>query len=202
MANATLYLGAVACGKTTLIKSHLESIRRESVREADPPLIFVYDHTGEWDLTGSRVYTTTDEWWREPALCSVFRGGSGPRDVAQLAIDTGWSLYIDDEVDQICHDGKWIGNPLREIIRRGRHIPNRAGVMCEVGALVATQRPAGIPGDLTGLFERVYVGRLTSAADVERVRREGWITGADSFADVAAALRERQTGEFSVWPES
>lgn len=196
MANATLYLGAVKCGKTFLMRQHVEHIRRAE----DPPLIFIFDHTGEWDLEGAKVYTDAESWWREPSLVSVFRGGSGPRDVAQLAIDTGWSLYVDDECDVIVRDGKWGTNPLREIVRRGRHIPNRSGAMCEVGALLGTQRPAGIPGDLTGLFESVYVGRLFSAADVERVRREGWIKDAASFADVAEALRTRSVGEFSVWP--
>jgi hypothetical protein len=196
MANATLYLGAVKCGKTYLMRSHVDAIRRQE----DPPLIFIFDHTGEWEIDGAKVYEWTGDWWKEPALVSIFRGGSGPRDVARLAIETGWSLYIDDEIDLIVREGKWKDNPLRDIIKRGRHIKNRAGEVCEVGALLATQRPAGIPGDLMGLFECVHVGRLTSEADCDRVRREGWVEGASSFAAVAERLRGLAVGEFIVWP--
>jgi hypothetical protein len=196
MSNATLYLGAVKSGKTVLMREHVESIRRSE----DAPLIFIVDHTDEWgDLEGVGLYRSAAEWWKTPSVCAVFQGAA-PREVCQLAVDAGWSLYVDDEVDALVRDGKWATNPLREIIRRGRHLPNRKGQITEVGALVATQRPAGIPGDLIGLFERVYLGRLTSAGDCERVHKEGWLPECRNVAEVSAALRSRQPGDFSSWP--
>jgi hypothetical protein len=118
--------------------------------------------------------------------------------VARLAIAVGWSVYVDDEVDGALDD--WKESPLREIVKRGRHLRNRAGRVTPVSALIATHRPANLPTDVVGMFDRVYVGRLQGFNDAERVFREGWLPEAQSAAAARASLETRRPGEFTLWP--
>lgn len=199
MPSTTIYLGAPGCGKSTLMRSHVEALT--GVEGA--PLFFIVDH-GEvpgrpsWrDLPGARIYTTSADWWADPGPIAVFAGPSG-QEVAALAIEVGWSVYVDDEVDGAVQDG-WKDSPLREIVKRGRHLPNRAGRMTEISALIATHRPANLPTDIVGLFDRAYIGRLTSAGDAERIYREGWLPG--NAREIQEYMTGREPGEFVVWPE-
>lgn len=198
---ATLYLGATGSGKTTLMRSHVSDLAASS-----PDLVFLIVDHGEvagkpaWvDMpTDKRVYHSVAEWWHEPSRVALFRGVSGD-EVAALAVAVGWSVYVDDEADGIVGEGKWRENPLRGIVKRGRHIPNRAGEITEVHALLATHRPANLPTDVGGTFDRVYVGRMVSHNEADRVRREGWVNGANVAATLAT-LQALRPGEFLVWP--
>lgn len=186
---STLYTGKPGSGKSTLLRTHVT----ELVQTPNAPVVLIVNHgekAGEpsWrDVPGARVYRSVQEWWHDPSHVAVFEGVPGV-EVAALAIAVGWSIYVDDECDDIVRDGRWTDNPLREIIKRGRHLANRAGEVTEVHAWLATQRVAGLPGDLQGLFDRVYVGRLDGWNDADRVRAEGWVTGR-TVEDVLARLR-------------
>lgn len=161
---------------------------------ADPDLVCLGVDHGEiagkpsWrDLQGVRFYRSVADWWHEPSRIAFFQGCPG-RDVAGLAVRIGWSLYVDDECDDVVRDG-WLDSPLREIVKRGRHLENVAGDVTHVQALLATHRPANLPTDCIGVFDRVYIGRLDAANDCERIYREAWIQTARSAFDVQAHLR-------------
>lgn len=186
---STLYLGRTGSGKTTLMREHITGLIASA-----PDLVLCVVNHGErpghpsWrDLPGARIYHTPEEFWREPSRVALFEGVPG-REVAQLAIDVGWSAYVDDECDDVVADG-WKDSPLREIVKRGRHLPNRAGEITNVECFLATHRPANLPTDVVGMFSRVYIGRLDSFNDCERVRLEAWIAEARNAADVQARLR-------------
>ena len=186
---ATLYLGRTGSGKTFLMRGHVADL---IAANPDMP-VFIVDHgevvgKASWrDLPEHTIYRTTAEWWHTPSRLALFQGVPG-REVAQLAIDCGWSLYVDDECDDVVSDG-WVDSPLREIVKRGRHLANRAGEVTHVQALLATHRPANLPTDCVGVFDRVYIGRLDSWNDCERIRREAWLPSARRAEDVQAALR-------------
>jgi hypothetical protein len=186
---ATIYIGKPGSGKSTLMRGHIASI-------AEAPgdsVILGVDH-GEkpgaptWrDLANVRIYRSIAEWYHEPSRVAFFQGVPG-RDVAQLAIDVGWSFYVDDECDDVVAD-RWKDSPLREIIKRGRHLTNKAGEVTSVQCFLATHRPANLPTDIVGCFDRVYIGRLDSFNDCSRIYDETWIANATNPRDVQAALR-------------
>lgn len=198
---ATIYLGAPGSGKTFLMRSHVEAI---SMEEGAPVIVGV-DH-GEkpghpsWkDLPGVKMYRSIPEWWYDPCRLAFFQGVP-PLEVARLAIEIGWSIYVDDECDDIVRDGKWNENPLREIVKRGRHLANRAGVVTEVHAMLATHRPANLPTDVQGLFDRVYIGYLYAFNDADRLYREGWV-GEPSVQEVQRRISSLTVGQFLWWPQ-
>lgn len=187
---ASLYLGKTGSGKTWLLRSHVADLCA-----ANPDLVVLICDHGEipgkpaWrDLQGARVYRSITEWWYEPSRIAIFQGVPG-RAVADLSVKVGWSLYVDDECDDVVRDGWLSDSPLREIVKRGRHLTNVAGEVTHVQALIATHRPANLPTDCVGTFDRVYVGRLDSFNDCERVYKEAWIPGCRSAADVQDTLR-------------
>lgn len=186
---ATLYLGRTGSGKTTLMRSHVAALIASS-----PETVFLIVNHGErpghptWrDLPGARIYRTAAEWWHDPARVAVFEGMPG-RDVAELAVLVGWSAYVDDECDDAVRDG-WMNSPLREIVKRGRHLANRAGEITNVECFLATHRPANLPTDVIGTFSRVYVGRLEAWNDCDRVLREAWLPECRTAQAVQDALR-------------
>lgn len=202
----TIYLGAPRSGKSYLMRTHV----RELARTAAPGIvILVVDHDDSWTEAevpeGARYYDGDEgvvEYRSAEDLprVAVFRGAP-PLDVARLALEVGDAVYVDDEIDYALGDSRWKESPLREIVKRGRHVRAADGEVSAVSALVATHRPANLPTDVSGLFSRVYLGRLNSANDAERVYREGWLPEADSATECQRILAARRTGEFSYWPE-
>ena len=199
----TLYLGEPQCGKTTLMRDHVTALAQSC-----PEIVVLIVNHGEkpgrpsWrDIpVDHRVYHSTGEWWAEPSRVAIFEGVSGI-EVAQLAIDVGWSFYVDDEADGIVSDGAWgrseaaAENPLRDIVKRGAHLANRAGEITEVHAFLATHRPANLPTDVSGLYTNVYIGRFQGWIDAERIRKEGWIN-ARSTDDALEQLKALPKGGF------
>jgi hypothetical protein len=176
------------------MRRHVETL----AARPEAPIFLIVDHAQDWaSLGGAHVYRAASEWWERPAPVAVFRGAS-PREVAQLAIDVGWSVYVDDEIDGALDE--WKTSPLRAIVKRGRHLPNRAGRVTAVSAMIATHRPSNLPADIVGTFDRVYIGKLQSYNDAERVHREGWIGGTRTVMETRAALESRAPGDFSMWP--
>jgi hypothetical protein len=50
------------------------------------------------------------------------------------------------------------------------------------------------------MFDRVYIGRLQSYLDADRVYREGWLAGTRTVIETRTALESKAPGDFSVWP--
>lgn len=200
----SIYLGSQGCGKSTLIRKHVAELARTFERAGSAVVFLVVDHDDSWtarEFPGAMFFLHTDAYRALDELprVAIFRGVD-PLDVAQLALDVGDAVYVDDEIDVALGDGKWKDSPIREIVKRGRHIRAADGEIASVSALVATHRPANLPTDISGLFTRVYVGRLFAYVDAERVYREGWIRGQNSALGVQRELEARRPGEFTYWP--
>ncbi|BDG07610.1 hypothetical protein [Anaeromyxobacter paludicola] len=191
--SVALYLGEPRCGKTTLMRSHVYGSR------AGVRAFFIVEHRpGDWD---GAPFTVAQLRAAEsiPRFCRF--PGADPREVAQLAIDVGDVVLVDDEADGLFRSGKWHENPLLQILKRGEGgIPNAAGDNCAVHALLATHRPANLPADVVSLSQRIYIGRLRSFVDAERVYREGWLPDATSALAAQRLLSSRAVGAFTTWP--
>lgn len=194
MPSAVLYIGMPKSGKSTIMRAHVDALRR---RDGES-LFFICDHDDSWNLQGAEVFESIEQWWSYPRPCSVFRGVDS-KEVARLAIDVGWSVYVDDECDGALEDWR-DDNPVREIVKRGRHLRNRAGRVTAVTAMLATHRPANLPSDVIGLFERIYVGKLQSYNDADRIYREGWLKDAANPIQAREILQAKEPGDFSIWP--
>lgn len=90
-------------------------------------------------------------------------------DVAQLAVDIGNVTFVDDEIDFTALNEGWKSNPLRMVCHRGRHLPNRDGVMGQVHILGAARRAQNMALDLTTLADFVWVFRLRGHRTLERL---------------------------------
>lgn len=191
----SLYIAAPKAGKSYLMRAHVNALRAQP----GAPFFFVVDHDDTWgpeSMAGASLFADPAAWWANPSPLAVFRGVPGAT-VAQLAIDVGWSVYVDDECDDALEG--WKDGPLREIVKRGRHLRNRGGHVTQVGAMLATHRPANLPQDVIGCFDRVYLGRIQGIANAERAFREGWVR-ADNAFHAREVLESRATGEFTAWP--
>jgi hypothetical protein len=189
-----LYLGAPGSGKSTLMRKHVHYNRVPGLH------FLIVDHDGSWAGLNGKTFTSVDEFRAHPTLArfSYFQGVPGNA-VAELAIEIGDTVYVDDECDAALLE-KWRGSPLREILKRGRHLTNGRGEVCSVSALLATHRPANLPADIPALCTRIYLGRLQAHADADRVYREGWIPGVRGVMEAARILQSKKPGEFTVWP--
>lgn len=198
----SLYLGRPGSGKSTLLRAHVYGSRAD-VRSF---LILDRDGQGTWD---GPVYSSTAAVRKLEAIPRfiVFRGASGS-DVAELAIDLGSCVYVDEEVHRTIAERPWrpwdprarAGHPLFAVLHEGRHLENAAGEVGQVDALIATHRPANLPADLPALCDAVYLGPLASYADADRVHREGWLPQARTVREARELLWSRKVGDFSRWP--
>lgn len=195
--------GKPRSGKSTLL--------RRFVYESKAPvrafLIIDRDGMGTWDgpvFTSIRAARAAELVPR----FMVFRGVPG-WEVAELAIDLGDCVVVDEEVHRTIAERPWKpwdrrhrdkGHPLYAILHEGAHLDNARGESCQVDALIATHRPANLPTDLPALCDSVYLGPLVAYTDAERVFREGWLPEATSARQAAEILRARRVGEFTRWP--
>lgn len=110
-------------------------------------------------------------WAESLPTTGVFRFGypwTG-LEVAQLAVDVGNVTIVDDEIDFMALHAGWNNNPLREVCHRGRHLPNRHGVMGEVHVLGAMRRPQNCHIDLTTLADFVWMFRTRGFRTLQRL---------------------------------
>lgn len=191
----SLYLGGPQCGKSTLLRKHVYGSKVLGVTF----LIMDRDLRGTW---AGPVFRTVEELRRRPTLprFCVFAGPPG-EEVAELAIEIGTAVYVDEEVHNTFSEGygparlSKPAHPLFRIAHEGRHLVNGRGESCEVSAMLATHRTANLPADLTACSGAVYLGRTTLFRDAERAYREGWVQ-ASSSREARDALARLRVGEF------
>lgn len=195
------YIGAPLCGKSTLLRRHVYEHPHDPATRF---LIVDRDCDGSWL---GPVFTSADAWRRLAYIpqFSVFRGVPSWR-VAELAIDLGDAVYVDEEAHNAVAERPWRpwnrlegrgGHPLFAIVHEGRHLADLSGNPRAVSAMLATHRPQNLPTDLTGCCTGVYVGRLPGFAEAERCYQEGWIPEAEGPRAARRILAARQVGEFA-----
>ncbi len=192
MASTILYLGEPGAGKSYLMRAHVRALASDGASR-----FLGVDHDDSW-ADDADIYYSIPEWLDRPSRVAMFRGVE-PSEVVTLTIAVGWATYVAAECDGILA-AKWRESPLREIVKRGRHLRNARGEVTAVSAMLCTHRPANLPPDIIGLFSRVYLGRLRSLADAERIHREGWLPGSSGPLDARRTLEARAPGDFTTWP--
>jgi len=190
-----LYIGGPQCGKSTLLRRHVYGSRQPGVRY----LIMDRDGKGTW---AGPVFRSARSFREHPTVArfSIFRGPSG-LEVCSLAVELGWSVYVDEEAHRVIAEGYGPerpgrpAHPLYRIAHEGAHLEDGAGEPSEVMALLATHRPANLPADLVACAEHVYLGRTTLWSDVRRCYEEGWLD-AESPRDARRILGALRPGDF------
>lgn len=206
-----LYIARPRHGKSTLLRKHVYEQR------SDVRAFLILDRDGKSTWQGP-VFTSTAELRRRdtiPKWC-VFRGVSGA-EVAELAVDLGDCVIVDEEVHRTIAERPWktwdprrrvdakgkpIGHPLFAVLHEGAHIENALGQASTVSALIATHRPSNLPKDLPALCDGIYLGALSAYVDADRCYREGWVPEADGPRRARELLAARRVGEFSFIPNN
>lgn len=202
--SVTLYLGAPRCGKSTLLRRHIYASRLP-LRAF---LIMDRDGRGTWDGPTFRSVAELRARPDLPRFC-VFQGPTGA-EVAELAIELGDAVFVDEEAHRTFAEGYGPArpdrpaHPLYRIAHEGAHLANGRGEPSQVAALLATHRPANLPADLVACAERVYLGRTVLWRDAERCYREGWVVLPDGMApssprDAQRTLASLAPGEFLTY---
>ena len=172
-----LIYGLPGMGKTTFMHDY--------IRRYPDQRYFVVDHAEEW--TPEAVH-----WRGKPPELTIINGkGEIPDDfpdtgvfvfremegvdVAQLVIDVGHSVYVDDEIDLVAGREGWNDNPIRALVHQGRHIRNADGDITECHILGACRRPQSLHGDLSGQADHVFIFRVIGHRTLERMRQDAHI---------------------------
>ncbi len=127
-----------------------------------------------------------------------------PREVAQLALDVGDVVLVDDEIDELATYTEWEDNPVREIVHRGRGTPDSGGVIREVHLLGAARRAQNIHIDLCSLATSVCMFHLQGKRTMARCLEEEWLV-AEQVPEVQTFAVTRPGGphvpafEFFLW---
>lgn len=194
-----LIYGLPGYGKTTYLHDY--------IRQNPKHRYFVVDHADEWGPDAGHwrgnppeIYViegpkqVPDEFDFEGVY--VFRQFEGT-DVAQLCIDVGHSVYVDDEIDLIAgKSGGWDENPIRALVHRGRHVPNAQGEITECHLLGACRRPQSLHTDLSEQADSVRIFRVQGKRTLDRLRADSHIE--DEEWDV---IRELPPFHYKAWPE-
>lgn len=118
-------------GKSTLLHDLIRAQYKEQ-------RFFVVEHSNEWGPESGhwRGDPPEDLYMIEPneTLADeipdtgvfVFRWHESIK-VAHLVNAYGNTTYVDDEIDTIARKKGWEYSPLKDIVHRGRHLPNRHG---------------------------------------------------------------------------
>lgn len=177
----TLVVGLPGSGKSLFIHDWIRS--RPDYR------YFVVEHSNEWELRAphwrGRPPRVIDVW-RPRDVFEMHKAGQMPPggvfrcinmlgwDVARLAIAFGPSVYVDDEIDVAGRQSTWTvkGNPLPDIVHRGRHLSNAFGQICEVHCIGAGRRPQNMATDLTDVCNQVFLFRVKGSRTLNRLEQD------------------------------
>lgn len=174
-------LGLKGSGKTTLLRQ----LVRLHLRRYPGFRAVVWDTTAEWPAT-----FVSDLPHPERVLILSGRDYSAEEAAAaaiEEAREHGGAALVADEIDRAVpnHPG---GLPersaLREVVHYGRH--------CRVALWGAFRRPTSVHQDLLALADVLFIGRMASEGDIDRIRRA---VGATTFPKVEV-IRALPRGEF------
>lgn len=107
-----------------------------------------------------------------------------PLDVAHVTNLLGNAVYVDDEIDLAAVYVGWRDNPIRNMVHRGRHLPNQHGEPCEVHVLGAARRPQNLHTDLTSMADEVMLFRVNGAMTLKRIVAEGYVEDAEEVQNL------------------
>ena len=184
----SLFLGMPGCGKSLLM--------HDLIRAQPAHRYFVVEHSNEWAKGAAhwrgRAPRIVDVWNTAQLEKMVSEHGELPPgvyrcvgmggwEVCKLAIANGPAVYVDDEIDVAARQTKWMldGNPLPDLVHRGRHLPNARGEICEVHCMGAGRRPQNIATDLTDLCDETYVFRCQGNRTRQRLEADSTIDTGD-----------------------
>lgn len=125
----------------------------------------------------------------------LFRPPWSGRRVAQLAIDVGNAVYVDDEIDKAAQQSGWPTNPLRQIVHEGRHLTNAFGDVLEAHILAGMRRPQSVAPDITAMSDSAYLFRVGGDLTLRRFQADAWI-GADDWERVSS----QPNLSYTLWP--
>jgi hypothetical protein len=147
---------------------------------------FVVEHSNEWgpeaghwrgqppeDLYLVEHNETLEDEIPETGVF-VFRGWDSYR-VARLVNAYGNTTYVDDEIDMMARKKGWEYSPLKDIVHRGRHLPNKDGIVCENHIMGACRRPQNLHNDITEIADEFYIFRVKGSRTLQRLRDDSLI---------------------------
>lgn len=185
-------------GKTVML--------HHKIREQPAAKYFILDRTGDWRrgaphwcgkppalLQSFPLDSKLPEVWPDAGVFVFPAWEAAP--VARLAIANGPSVVVDDEIDLSGgKTGAWEDNPYREIIHRGRHLPDREGVFQEVHLYGACRRPQSLHTDFA-IADQVHIFRCQGQATLARLRSDDYIRDEDM-----ETIRTLPKLRFLHWP--
>lgn len=159
-----LWVGAQMSGKTYQVKRRILALAKRPTIAS----VLVADRLGEYGDCGT-VYRSREELGNDcretlprVAVCQFGIGVEAYEVLYQLAEYEGHCVLVLDEARQVAPPGAaWRGSPrLERIALAGRHLPNRAGKLCETHLIVALQHPKGLHVTIREQASTVMVGQL------------------------------------------
>lgn len=178
-----LVYGLPGTGKSILLHEMVKVYARTH-------LLFVKDHALEWGPKAShwrgrppenlrlvhdiREIQDTPPEELPPTGVFVFQQADAA-EVAQLVVDKGDAVYVDDEIDFIARRAGWEDSPLRTVVHKGRHAMNENGWPTEVHLLGACRRPQFLHTDLTEIAQEVYVFRVRGSKTLGRLKSDSQV---------------------------
>jgi len=167
---------------------------------------FVVEHSNEWgpdsghwrgeppeDLYMIEPNETLEEEIPETGVF-VFRGHDSVK-VAYLVNAYGNTTFVDDEIDTIARKKGWENGPLKDIVHRGRHLPNRNGEICENHIYGACRRPQNLHNDITDIMDEAYIFRVRGSRTGKRLIDDSLIEDYEW-----PRIREQPPFSFKHWP--
>jgi len=183
----SLWFGVPGTGKTQAMCDAVNL-------QAESQLFFVADRTNDWSLDDSNkrwrgkappgltlgieefqeytkkgIVESLEDYLAEIDTGVIVFQQWPEWEVAEYGKEIGNCCFVSDEIDTVATYKDWGINPLRDFVHRGRHIPNRLGVMGLAHIYGAARRPQSLHTDITSLADEVTVFRVNGHHTIKRL---------------------------------